>query len=96
MDLFETLPSETGNGYWKILLAIYPLEAEVDLGANQHLEFAVYVVTLFGKSIQNVVTLTGDNCSRKKSFPRKMGCGFVGCMRHHLDRLYLSKSMMSN
>lgn len=85
MALFATFSSATGNGYSKILLALSPFEAEDDLRADQHMGFPEYGVARFGKSLHSVVALTGDNCSINKSFFRKMGCVFVGCMCHRFN-----------
>ncbi len=66
-------------------LAFSPCESENSQSAENHYQFLLFVLELFGKSIENVVALEGDNRSANKAFAIRVGCGFVGCASHRYN-----------
>lgn len=49
------------------------------LGADEHYNFAPIFLSVFTKSFENVVSMTGDNCSTNSTFAKKFGCEYVTC-----------------
>lgn len=48
-------------------LTISPLENEETEGAGKHLSFFDYILQLYGKTLNNVVSIIGDNCNVSKA-----------------------------
>ena len=67
------------------LLVFSPLENEKTQSANAHLEYIRYVLELFGKLIENVVGLIGDNCSVNGSLAKRIGIAFICCASHRCN-----------
>ncbi len=55
--LFATFPAETTNGYDKLLLAFSPFDFETSQDSDNHLQFVTFVLSVFQKSLENVVVL---------------------------------------
>ncbi len=77
--LFATFPAETKKGYDKLLLAFSSFDVETSLDSDDHLEFIKFVLSVFPKSLENVVLFVGDNCSTNKALSTKSSIGFVRC-----------------
>ncbi len=54
-------------------------ESEISQDAEYHVQFVEYVLTVFGKSIANVVAVVSDNGSTNKKMARLLRKGLVGC-----------------
>lgn len=57
---------------------ISPFVNESKQSARAHLYLVKYVLQLFGKSITNVVALSGDNFSTNMTFVSLSHVGFIG------------------
>lgn len=55
------------------------MESEDRLDAKEHYRFAIFVLSVFNKSFENVVAFVGDKCSTNKAFEKLPGCDFIGC-----------------
>ncbi len=44
-----------------------------------------FVLNMFGKSMDNVVALVGDNCSVNTSLSKQANTHFVGCASNRLN-----------
>jgi hypothetical protein len=75
------------QGYTKTaLLAFSPLFDESDFTAESHYEFMTNVLeNVFEKSWDNVVCLSGDNCSTNKALATLAGKPLVGCYAHRFN-----------
>ncbi|RHY87092.1 hypothetical protein DYB37_010240 [Aphanomyces astaci] len=82
LAIFATFPSSDPIGYTWTLLAFAPINDEESLSADDHYEFTVFVLELFGKTWDNVVALIGDNCSTNGAFARRAGVPLIGCTSH--------------
>ena len=71
VSVFATFPANNKQGYDRVFLACSPMENEECLDANEHYNFLVYVLGVFGKSIDAVVAVVGDNCSMNRAMSRK-------------------------
>ena len=68
-----------------MLLAFSPFANEASQGASDHREFITFVLELYGKSVDNLVALVGDNCYTYRALSSSMGVGFVGCAGHRYN-----------
>lgn len=67
------------------LLAFSPLLDESDYSAASHHEFIEYHLAVFGKSLENVVCLVGDNMSTNRALADVCGVPLVGCAAHKFN-----------
>ena len=78
--MIHFLLKRTQNGLDAILLAFSPMDVESNQCADNHIEFLKWVIENYGKTLNNVVVLCGDNCSTAKN-----QIGFVGCASHRFN-----------
>lgn len=64
------------------MVAFSPLNDETDLGADSQIEFIASILKLFGKKMENLIVIVGDNCATNKSIATKIGVPLVGCASH--------------
>ncbi len=81
-----TYPSKSSEpGFDQLLLAFSPMETESNQCADNHIEYLEWVLKVFGKSLANVVALSGDNCGTNRSISTKTGISFVRCSSHRFN-----------
>ncbi|MEM9079038.1 MAG: hypothetical protein AAGC43_18510 [Bacteroidota bacterium] len=85
VGVYATFPSNNSLGYEKILLSCSPMENEDFLDSNEHYEYLKFVLDLYGKNIDSVVEIVGDNCSTNRCMSRIIGPIFVGCHSHRFN-----------
>lgn len=85
VSIFASFPFENSLGYKVVLLAVSPMENEDSLSSAEHLDFLKYTLSIYGKSIENVVAMVGDNENTNKAFARLAGCPFIGCASHRFN-----------
>lgn len=85
ITIFATLPSAQPAGYHSVLLSLSLVAEEDSLNASEHYEFVTCVLQVFHKSWNNIFALTGNSCSTKKSFPRRVGSIFVESSSHRCN-----------
>ena len=68
-----------------MLLAFAPLVAEDNHGAQNYLNLIEHVISLFGKSLSNVVAPLGNNCNTNKFVVWKAKIHFSGCASHRFS-----------
>ncbi|KAH9132292.1 hypothetical protein AeRB84_021278 [Aphanomyces euteiches] len=83
--IFATIPSSDVISYKKILLSFSPINDEDSLSALSHKTYFKFELELFGKSLENVVALIGDNCSTNRALARLCGIPLVGCASHRMN-----------
>lgn len=67
------------------LLAFQPLLEESDLGSLSYRDLIKHTVELYGKTLDNVKCLVGDNCSVNISLGNITGIPMLGCMSHRFN-----------
>lgn len=50
--------------------------------ADDHISFMEFVIGVFDKCLDNVVTLIGDNCSTNQAIANKIKGQLIGCSSH--------------
>ena len=97
--VLATYPAANLMGYDKILLAFSPMEGATSQGAENYIEFLQSVLHVSDRSIDDVVSLTGDNCAVKNPIANKCTqlstLQFVGRASHRFN-LYLKSMISSN
>jgi hypothetical protein len=76
------------------LLALAPLIAEEELGAQQHVEFIEATLALYSKTLSNVVVLIADNCNTNRKISNNLAIPLLGCASHRCN-LAVKKYMIS-
>jgi hypothetical protein len=67
------------------LLAFAPLLDETSFSASTHRDYIESSLQLYGKSLESLLFLTGDNCSTNKAVADLIGVPLVGCASHRLN-----------
>lgn len=73
------------TGYGKLLLAFSPMEIETNQNSQNHIDFFEFVLKIYGKKLENVVGLCGDNYNANRSIAKKTNIGFIGCASHRFN-----------
>lgn len=79
-----------GSKVERIFVSMAPMqkpenEDETHFGAVAHVEHLKAVLAMYGKSLDNVSFLVGDNCSVNKKFAKLLKIPLVGCALHRLN-----------
>ena len=70
----------------KILLAFSPMNDEADLTANAHIQFIEDTLHHYGKNLDCIEFLSGDNCNTYIAISDRMEIvPLVGCAAHRLN-----------
>jgi hypothetical protein len=70
----------------KILLAFSPMNDEADLTANAHIQFIEDTLHHYGKNLDCIEFLSGDNCNTNIAISDRMeNVPLVGCAAHRLN-----------
>ena len=69
----------------QFLIAMSPMEDETTQSAAEHKEFLTKTLRLYGKSLDNVCALIGDNCSTNKALATSCNVPLIGCFSHILN-----------
>jgi hypothetical protein len=75
------------------LLSMQPLLAEgvKTMTAANHVCHFTKTLTQYGKKVDNIVCLAGDNCPVNQSMARILGVPLLGCGSHKLNQVILTK-----
>jgi len=71
--------------YHESLIACAPLLNEGDLSSRDYVEFIIESLSVYEKSIDNVLCFIGDNCATNQCIARLTGKPLVGCASHKLN-----------
>lgn len=80
--IFAIYSSKQPSAYDSVLLALSSRGEEDSQNAMEHFEFVQLVLSVSGKSWENVAALVGDNCSTNKALARRVEALFVSCFSH--------------
>jgi len=74
-----------GTTIGNVLLAFAPLADEHDYTATSHMEFMVFHLEKYGKSLDNVICFVGDNVSVNQAMATICEKPLVGCAAHRFN-----------
>lgn len=86
--IFATFQCKENNDmlpYSNVLLALSPLLDETTLSATSHQETIKYILSVYNKTWENVVALTGDNVSTNKALAGLVSLPLIGCASHRFQ-----------
>lgn len=66
-------------GFRSVCFAMCPLESDTTQSADKHIYFMSSVISMFGKSFQNVVAFIGEYGSTILSFSSKRNVVLIAC-----------------
>ena len=86
VGVFATYP-DLGKvgGYESVMLAFSPMFCETEFGADEHYEFISWVLSVYGKTFENVIAIIGDNVSVNKALSTKCNLPLIGCASHRFN-----------
>ena len=58
------------------------MENEESITANEHYDFLCFILSLYNKTLSNVVAMIGDNVNTNRAFSGRIGRNFVGFHSH--------------
>ena len=82
LAIFASVPFENEHKYNTFLLGFSHLGQKLSQNANEHKKYAEYVWSLIWKYFEDVVALSGDNCSTNQSFELKFDSPLIVCSPH--------------
>lgn len=85
VNVYETFLSDHARSYEKFLLALSPMEHEEKWNANEIHESLQFVLGVFGKKVDIVVAVVGENLATNGSMSRRIGLTFIGCHSHRYN-----------
>ena len=77
--------AETKVGFEQIMLAFSPMVSETSFRAIDHFGFIEWVLGRYGKSLDNVVAVIGDNVSTNKALADMCKTPLIGCASHRFN-----------
>lgn len=79
-------PIKLGNSIQQGLFGISPFETDDDIGgAQEPLNYVIFVLLIFGKYFSNVASFIGDNFPTNKDFVHFSKSVFIGCSSHRYN-----------
>ena len=94
LGVLASWPSDTQGEYNFALLALSPLEDETSLSAAQHESFIRFVLSVYGRTSDNVICVIADNAGTNKAIAAALGTKFIGCASHRFN--LAMKSILSS
>ena len=73
------------NGYHTALLGFSPMMSETFFTGADRVELIQYILSVFNKSLANVVAIIGDNAELNKSTANLCGISLIGCVSHKVQ-----------
>ena len=77
--------SKCSNGYETVLLAFSPFLSETEFTASAHYDLLEFVLSIYGKSFENVIAICGDNAEVNKALANLCNLPLVGCASHRFN-----------
>jgi hypothetical protein len=68
-----------------ICLAFTPLLDESAFSAQNHRDLILFVLSIFRKSVENLICIIGDNCNVNKALADLLEIPLVGCAAHRFN-----------
>lgn len=82
VSVFATFPAQLLLGYESRLLGITLTGEENSLSAEEQYNFVKFVIFVYHRTFENVVTLIGDNAHMNRAFARRVGAVFLEYHSH--------------
>ena len=95
IGLFASYTYNNQNGCHTALLGFSPMINKTSFTAADHVEVIQYVLSVFNKSLANVVSIIGDNAEVNKFTANLCGIPLIGCASHKFQQAvsrYLDKN----
>ena len=67
------------------LIVLAPLINEEELSAQKHVEFIEATLTMYSKTLSNVVVLIAENCSTNRKISNTLEIPLLGCTSHRFN-----------
>lgn len=80
--VFAVFPNKEFSGFTKFLLRFSTFGNEKFLDSASRIDFLEFVLSIFNKSLENVMRLIGDNCATNKAVADLLQTQLVGCYSH--------------
>ena len=93
LALYATCPSSSNENI-STLLAFSPLIDATDFTSEKQAEFIKWNLSVFNKSVSNLIFMIGDNCSTNVKIAQDLKLPFIGCASHRLKlavKFYIEK-----
>ena len=68
-----------------VMLAFAPLIDETTMTADSHIDFILFALSVYKKSINNIQFMVADNENLNKAVADKLGVPLIGCASHRLN-----------
>lgn len=82
MSVFVWFPAHRRCGFDSVVLVMAPMEDADFFSVEEHYEFPKLILSVYEKSIKNVVAFVGDNTIKNRTFACWIGHFFVCCHSH--------------
>ena len=83
--IFVSFHADTKVGFEQVMLAFSPMNSETSFRASDHFGFIEWVLGLYGKSLDNVVAVIGDNVSTNQALADMCKKPLIGCASHRFN-----------
>ena len=85
VGVFAIYPAANTQGYDSALLAFSPLFSETSFTANDHYQFLEWVLSVYGKTMSDVIAIIGDNAEVNKALSNLCEKPLIGCASHRFN-----------
>ena len=85
VGVFAIYPAANTQGYDSALLAFSPLFSETSFTANDHYQFLEWVLSVYGKTMSDVIAIIGDNAEVNKALSNSCEKPLIGCASHRFN-----------
>ena len=85
VGVFAIYPAANTQGYDSALLAFSPLFSETRFTANDHYQFLEWVLSVYGKTMSDVIAIIGDNAEVNKALSNLCEKPLIGCASHRFN-----------
>lgn len=79
---FAMCPANNNSGYELYLLSFPTIKDEIIRTAKSHYNSLEYIISLFGKTFGNLVSIIADNCATSRRLSHLADTHFIGCASH--------------
>ena len=83
--LYATFLKKDTTTKMKVLLAMSPMNEAADLTADAHMHYISDMLEYYGRTLQDVEFLCGDNCNTNGATADLIGAPLVGCAAHRFN-----------
>ena len=85
VGVFASYPAANSQGHDSALLSFSPLFPETSFTANDHYQFLEWLLSVYGKTMSDVIAIIGDNAEVNKALFNLCEKPFIGCASHRFN-----------